>query len=140
MPGKVNPTQCEAITMIAVQVMGNDAAVGMAASQGNFQLNVFLPVMAYNFLQSARLLTDGILSFEKHCVSGIKANKEKMQENLNRSLMLVTVLSPVIGYEKAAEVAKKAHKEGLTLKEAVLKLGYMSEKAFDEVFKPEEMV
>ena len=140
MPGKVNPTQCEAITMIAVQVMGNDAAVGMAASQGNFQLNVFLPVMAYNFLQSARLLTDGILSFEKRCVSGIKANKEKMQENLNRSLMLVTVLSPVIGYEKAAEVAKKAHKEGLTLKEAVLELGYMTEEAFDEVFKPEEMV
>ncbi len=140
MPGKVNPTQCEAITMIAVQVMGNDTAISMAASQGNFELNVFLPVMAYNFLQSARLLTDGILSFEKRCVSGIRPNTEKMKENLNRSLMLVTALSPEIGYEKAAEVAKKAYKEGLTLKEAVLELGYMTEEAFDQCFKPEEMI
>ena len=140
MPGKVNPTQCEAITMIAVQVMGNDATIGMAASQGNFQLNVFLPVTAYNFLQSARLLTDGILSFEKRCVSGIKANKEKMNENLHRSLMLVTSLNPYIGYENAAKVAKKAYKENLSLKEACLQLGFMSEEEFDKVFHPEELV
>ena len=140
MPGKVNPTQCEAITMIAVQVMGNDAAIGMAASQGNFQLNVFLPVTAYNFLQSARLLTDGILSFEQRCVSGITANREKMNENLHRSLMLVTSLNPYIGYDNAAKVAKKAHKENLSLKEACLALGFMSEEEFDRVFHPEELV
>ena len=140
MPGKVNPTQCEAITMIAVQVMGNDATIGMAASQGNFQLNVFLPVTAYNFLQSARLLTDGILSFNERCVSGIKANKEKMNENLHRSLMLVTSLNPYIGYDNAAKVAKKAHKENLSLKEACLELGFMSEEEFDRVFHPEELV
>ena len=140
MPGKVNPTQCEAITMIAVQVMGNDATIGMAASQGNFQLNVFLPVTAYNFLQSANLLTDGILSFEQRCVSGIKANKEKMNENLHRSLMLVTSLNPYIGYENAAKVAKKAYKENLSLKEACLQLGFMSEEEFDKVFHPEELV
>lgn len=140
MPGKVNPTQCEAITMIAVQVMGNDAAIGIAASQGNFQLNVFLPVTAYNFLQSARLLTDGILSFNERCVSGITANKEKMSENLHRSLMLVTSLNPYIGYDSAAKVAKKAHKENLSLKEACLQLGFMSEEEFDRVFHPEELV
>ena len=140
MPGKVNPTQCEAITMIAVQVMGNDATIGMAASQGNFQLNVFLPVTAYNFLQSAKLLTDGILSFEQRCVRGIKANKEKMNENLHRSLMLVTSLNPYIGYDNAAKVAKKAHKENLSLKETCLKLGFMSEEEFDKVFHPEELV
>ena len=140
MPGKVNPTQCEAITMIAVQVMGNDATIGMAASQGNFQLNVFLPVTAYNFLQSARLLTDGILSFNERCVSGITANKEKMNENLHRSLMLVTSLNPYIGYDNAAKVAKKAHKENLSLKEACLELGFMSEEEFDRVFHPEELV
>lgn len=140
MPGKVNPTQCEAITMVAVQVMGNDMTVGMAASQGNFQLNVFLPVTAYNFLQSARLLTDGILSFNERCVSGIKANREKMHENLHRSLMLVTSLNPYIGYDNAAKVAKKAHKENLSLKEACLELGFMSEEEFDKVFHPEELV
>ncbi len=140
MPGKVNPTQCESITMIAVQVMGNDATIGMAASQGNFQLNVFLPVTAYNFLQSAKLLTDGILSFEQRCVSGITANKEKMSENLHRSLMLVTSLNPYIGYDNAAKVAKKAHKENLSLKEACLELGFMSEEDFDKVFHPEELV
>ena len=140
MPGKVNPTQCESITMIAVQVMGNDATIGMAASQGNFQLNVFLPVTAYNFLQSARLLTDGILSFNERCVSGIKANREKMNENLHRSLMLVTSLNPYIGYDNAAKVAKKAHKENLSLKEACLKLGFMSEEEFDRVFHPEKLV
>ena len=140
MPGKVNPTQCEAITMIAVQVMGNDATIGMAASQGNFQLNVFLPVTAYNFLQSARLLTDGILSFNERCVSGIRANREKMNENLHRSLMLVTALNPYIGYDNAAKVAKKAYKENLSLKEACLQLGLMSEEEFDRVFHPEELV
>ena len=140
MPGKVNPTQCEAITMIAVRVMGNDATIGMAASQGNFQLNVFLPVTAYNFLQSAKLLTDGILSFEQRCVSGIKANKEKMNENLHRSLMLVTSLNPYIGYENAAKVAKKAYKENLSLKEACMELGFMSKEEFDKVFHPEELV
>ena len=140
MPGKVNPTQCESITMIAVQVMGNDATIGMAASQGNFQLNVFLPVTAYNFLQSAKLLTDGILSFEQRCVSGITANKEKMSENLHRSLMLVTSLNPYIGYDNAAKVAKKAHQENLSLKEACLELGFMSEEDFDKVFHPEELV
>ena len=140
MPGKVNPTQCEAITMIAVQVMGNDATIGMAASQGNFQLNVFLPVTAYNFLQSAKLLADGILSFNERCVSGIRANREKMNENLHRSLMLVTSLNPYIGYDNAAKVAKKAHKENLSLKEACLELGFMSEEEFDKVFHPEELV
>ena len=140
MPGKVNPTQCESMTMVAVQVMGNDSAIGMAASQGNFQLNVFLPVTAYNFLQSARLLTDSILSFESRCVGGIKANREKMRENLHRSLMLVTALNPYIGYENAAKVAKKAYTENLSLKEACLALGFMSEEEFDRVFHPEELV
>ena len=140
MPGKVNPTQCESVTMVAVQVMGNDAAIGMAASQGNFQLNVFLPVTAYNFMQSERLLTDSILSFEERCVRGLKANREKMSENLHRSLMLVTSLNPYIGYDNAARVAKKAYKEGLSLREACLELGYMSAEEFDRVFKPEELV
>jgi fumarate hydratase class II len=140
MPGKVNPTQCEAITMIALQVMGNDATIGMAASQGNFELNVFMPVMAYNFLQSVRLLSDGMRSFNDRCVSGIKANRAKMKDNLHRSLMLVTCLSPHIGYENAARVAKKAHAEGISLKEACVALGYLDAEQFDAVFKPEEMV
>ena len=140
MPGKVNPTQCESVTMVAVQVMGNDAAIGMAASQGNFQLNVFLPVTAYNFLQSARLLSDSLRSFNERCVAGIKANREKMRENLHRSLMLVTALNPYIGYENAAKVAKKAYAENLSLKEACLSLGLMSEEEFDRVFRPEELV
>ena len=126
MPGKVNPTQCEAITMIAVQVMGNDAAVGFAASQGNFELNVYLPVTAYNFLQSARLLADGMRSFEKRALAGMKANREKMEENLGKTLMTVTALSPRIGYENAARVAETAHREGLTLPEAAEKLGILS--------------
>lgn len=140
MPGKVNPTQCEQVTMVAVQVMGNDAAVGMAASQGNFELNVFMPVMAYNFLQSARLLADSVISFDIHCASGIKANKDKMNSNLHNSLMLVTALNPYIGYENAAKTAKLAYKENISLKEACVKLGFLSEKRFDEVFKPEQMV
>ena len=140
MPGKVNPTQCEAITMVAVQVMGNDTAVGIAASQGNFELNVFMPVLIYNFLQSARLLADSILSFHDHCVSGIRADKEKMRSNLHNSLMLVTALNPHIGYENAAKVAKKAYAENISLKQACVALGYLTEAEFDRVFRPEEMV
>lgn len=140
MPGKVNPTQCEAVTMVAVQVMANDVAVSMAASQGNFELNVFMPVCIYNFLQSVRLLTDAIISFNNNCAVGIKANKEKMEDNLNRSLMLVTCLNPHIGYENAAKTAKKAYKEGISLKEACVELGFLTPEKFDEVFKPEQMV
>ena len=140
MPGKVNPTQCEAVTMVAVQVMSNDVAVGFGASQGNFELNVFMPVIIYNFLQSARLLTDVIISFEKNCVRGIKANKEKMNHNLYNSLMLVTALNPYIGYENAAKTAKKAYKENILLKEACVALGFLTEEKFDEVFHPEKMV
>ena len=140
MPGKVNPTQCEAVTMVAVQVMGNDVAVGMAASQGNFELNVFMPVLIYNFLQSVRLLGDAISSFNKNCVVGIRPNREKMHDNLHNSLMLVTCISPYIGYDNAAAVAKKAYKEGISLKKACMELGFMDEDSFDEVFKPEELV
>ena len=140
MPGKVNPTQCEAVTMVAVQVMGNDTAVGVAASQGNFELNVFMPVCAYNFLQSVRLLSEVINSFNLNCVVGIKANKEKMYNNLHNSLMLVTALNPYIGYENAAKTAKKAYEENITLKEACVELGFLSAEKFDLVFKPEEMV
>ena len=140
MPGKVNPTQCEALTMVAAQVMGNDVTIGIAASQGNFELNVYMPVLIYNFLQSCRLLTDAIRSFRTNCVTGIKANKEKMKNNLERSLMLVTAISPHIGYENAATVAKLAHEKGLTLKEATLQLGYLTEEEFNELFHPEEMI
>lgn len=140
MPGKVNPTQCEAITMVAVQVMGNDTAVGFAASQGNFELNVFMPVLIYNFLQSARLLAESMQSFHDNCVVGIRANQEQMRQNLYNSLMLVTALNPYIGYENAARVAKKAYKENITLKEACVALGYLTAERFDEVFHPEEMV
>ena len=140
MPGKVNPTQCESVTMVAVQVMGNDATIGFAASQGNFELNVFMPVIIYNFLQSVTLLTDSLHSFRIHCVEGIQANREKMKENLNRSLMLVTAIAPYIGYENAAKTAKKAYKENISLKEACVKLGFMDANRFDEVFHPEEMV
>lgn len=140
MPGKVNPTQCEAMTMIAVQVMANDVAVGMAASQGNFQLNVFMPVCIYNFLQSARLLADGLLSFNDHCVAGIVANREKMRHNLYNSLMLVTALNPYIGYDNAAKTAKLAYSENISLKEACLRLGFMTEEKFDSVFHPEQMI
>lgn len=140
MPGKVNPTQCEAITMIAVQVMGNDSTIGIGASQGNFELNVFMPVLAYNMMQSIRLLSDGIISFEKNCVSGIKANRSKMEQNLSNSLMLVTCLSPSIGYENAAKCAHKAFEENTTLKEAVLALGFMSSEEYDLAVRPEKMV
>lgn len=140
MPGKVNPTQCEAVTMVAVQVMGNDVAVGMAASQGNFELNVFMPVAAYNFLQSARLLAEAIVSFNKNCAVGITANKDKMYHNLHNSLMLVTALNPYIGYENAAKTAKKAFKDNISLKEACVELGFLTAERFDEVFHPEQMV
>ncbi len=140
MPGKVNPTQCEAVTMVAVQVMGNDVAVAMAASQGNFELNVFMPVCMYNFLQSARLLAEAIVSFNVNCAVGIKANREKMDHNLHNSLMLVTALNPYIGYENAAKTAKKAFKDGVSLKQACVELGFLTAEKFDEVFHPEQMV
>lgn len=140
MPGKVNPTQCESVTMVAVQVMANDVAVGMAASQGNFELNVFMPVCIYNFLQSVRLLSDSLISFNNNCAVGIKANKEKMDENLHHSLMLVTCLNPHIGYENAAKTAKKAYKENISLKEACVELGFLTPERFDQVFQPEKMV
>ena len=139
MPGKVNPTQCEAVTMVAVQVMGNDVAVSMAASQGNFELNVFMPVCIYNFLRSVRLLAEAIVSFNDNCAVGIKAKKDKMHDNLYNSLMLVTALNPYIGYENAAKTAKKAYKDNISLKEACVELGFLTAEKFDEVFKPEEM-
>ena len=139
MPGKVNPTQCESLTMVAVQVMANDVAVSMAASQGNFQLNVFMPVIIYNFLQSAKLLAEGMTSFNDNCAVGIKANREKMNLNLHNSLMLVTALNPYIGYDNAAKTSKLAFKENISLKEACVKLGFLTAEKFDEVFHPEEM-
>ena len=140
MPGKVNPTQCEALTMVAVQVMGNDAAVSFAASQGNFELNVFMPVCIYNFLQSARLLAEAMNSFNDRCACGIRANREKMHHNLHNSLMLVTALNPYIGYENAAKTAKLAYKENISLREACVRLGFLTPEKFDEVFHPEQMV
>jgi fumarate hydratase class II len=140
MPGKVNPTQCEQVTMVAVQVMGNDVTVGMAASQGNFELNVFMPVCIYNFLQSARLLADSIRSFNNNCVVGIKANREKMHHNLHNSLMLATALNPYIGYENAAKTVKLAHKQNISLKEACVELGFLTAEEFDRVFHPEAMI
>ena len=140
MPGKVNPTQCEQVTMVAAQIIGNDVTIGVGASQGNFELNVFMPVMAYNFLQSARLLSESVASFTAKCVCGITANREKMSENLYNSLMLVTALNPHIGYENAAKTAHLAFAEGITLKEACVRLGFLSDEEFDKVFHPEEMV
>ena len=140
MPGKVNPTQCEAVTMVAVQVMGNDAAIGFAASQGNFELNVFMPVIAYNFLQSTRLLSEAIVSFNDHCAQGIVPDTDRMESNLRNSLMLVTALNPYIGYENAAKTAKKAYAEGKTLKEACVELGFLTEEEFDRYLVPENMV
>ncbi|MDD2450420.1 class II fumarate hydratase [Sulfurovum sp.] len=140
MPGKVNPTQAEAMTMVAVQVMGNDATVGIAASQGNFELNVFKPVIAYNILQSTRLLADAMVSFDKNCAVGIVPLKENIERFLNDSLMLVTALNPYIGYENAAKIAKTAHANGSTLKEEAVNLGLMSAEEFDAAVKPEEMI
>ncbi len=139
MPGKVNPTQCEAMTMVAVQVIGNDTAVAMAASQGNFELNVFMPVIAYNFLQSVRLLAEVIVSFNNNCAVGITANKEKMHDNLYNSLMLVTALNPYIGYENAAKTSHLAYEKNISLKDACVQLGFLTAEKFDEVFHPEEM-
>ncbi len=139
MPGKVNPTQSEAITMIAAQVMGNDVAINVGGASGNFELNVFKPVIAYNFLQSVKLLADGLKSFNEHCAVGIKPIKANIDRLLKNSLMLVTALNPHIGYDKSAKIAKKAHLEGTTLKEAALALGFLTEKQFDEWVKPEEM-
>src|SRR5579885_1868516 len=140
MPGKVNPTQSEAMTMVCVQVMGNDAAIGFAGSQGNFELNVFKPVMIHNFLHSVRLLTDSCRSFREHCVEGIEVNRARCEQYVNSSLMLVTALSPKIGYDKAAEVAKKAHHEGTTLREAALALGYVTAEEYDQTVRPELML
>jgi fumarate hydratase, class II len=140
MPGKVNPTQSEALTMVAIQVMGNDSAIGFAASQGNFELNVFKPVIVYNFLQSVRLLTDSVLSFNSNCAIGMEADVPVITKYLNDSLMLVTALNPHIGYEKAATIAKHAHKEGLSLKEAALQLGLLTEEEFNQYVKPEDMI
>ena len=140
MPGKVNPTQCEQVTMVAVQVMGNDVSIGIAASQGNFELNVFMPVIAYNFLQSVRLLSESIGAFDRFCACGITANRDRMRRNLHDSLMLVTALNPYIGYENAAKTAKKAYQDNISLKEACVALGYLSAEAFDRVFHPEAMI
>ncbi len=139
MPGKVNPTQCEAMTMVVCQVLGNDVTISMAASQGNFQLNVFKPVIIYNFLQSVNLLSDAILSFNDKCAIGIEANRDTIKENVEKSLMLVTALAPHIGYEKAAQIAQLAHREGITLKEAALKSGLLTEQQFEHWVKPERM-
>ncbi|WP_142827366.1 class II fumarate hydratase [Planococcus soli] len=140
MPGKVNPTQSEALTMVAAQVMGNDATIGFSASQGNFELNVFKPVIAYNFLQSVRLLTDSLVSFNDHCAVGIEANLDVIQNHVSNSLMLVTALNPHIGYENAAAIAKQAHKDGTTLKESAVSSGHLTADQFDEWVKPENMV
>jgi fumarate hydratase class II len=139
MPGKVNPTQCEALTMVAVQVMGNDAAIGFAGSQGNFELNVFKPVMIYNLLHSILLLKDSCRMFEKYCVEGLEINKERIQEYVSNSLMLVTILSPVIGYDKCAKIAHLAYEEGTSLREACLKLKFLSGEEFDRIVNPEKM-
>ena len=140
MTGKVNPTQCEAVTMVAVQVIANDVAVGMAASQGNFELNVFMPVCIYNFLQSARLLSDAMISFNNNCAAGIKPNRAKISGYLENSLMLITALNPYIGYENAAKIAKTAHAQNITLKQAAVQLGLLTAEKFDEIVRPEKMV
>jgi fumarate hydratase class II len=139
MPGKVNPTQCEAMTMLCAQVMGNDVAVGIGGASGNFELNVYRPLIIHNVLQSIRLLADGMKSFEEHCARGIEPNRERIGELLDRSLMLVTALNPHIGYDKAAAIAKKAHREGTTLKEAALALGHVTEQQFDDWVRPGDM-
>jgi fumarate hydratase class II len=140
MPGKVNPTQCEALTMLCCQVMGNDVAINMGGASGNFELNVFRPMVAHNFLQSVRLLADGMRSFDHHCAVGIEPNRERINELLARSLMLVTALNPYIGYDRAAQIAKKAHREGLSLREAALALGLVSGEDFDRWVVPARMV
>ena len=140
MPGKVNPTQCEALSMVCVQVLGNDTTIAFAGASGNFELNVYKPVIIYNILQSIRLLSDASESFERNCVAGIKANRIQIEKNLNNSLMLVTALNPYIGYDRAAKAAQKAHKENLTLKEAVVSLGFLTASDFDKIVRPEKMI
>jgi fumarate hydratase class II len=140
MPGKVNPTQCEALTMVCCQVFGNDATIGFAASQGNFELNVFKPVLAYNLLQSIRLLSDACASFDVHCAHGIQPHRANIERHLRNSLMLVTALNPKIGYDNAAKVAKRAHETGTTLRQAAVELGFMTAEEFDEVVRPDAMV
>jgi fumarate hydratase class II len=140
MPGKVNPTQCEALSMVCTQVFGNDVTINIAGSSGNFELNVFMPVIAFNILQSIKLLADACESFTENCVVGITANKLNIKKHLENSLMLVTALNPVIGYDNAAKVAKKAHKENKTLKEAAMELGLLTSEKFDEVVRPEKMI
>jgi fumarate hydratase class II len=139
MPGKVNPTQSEAMTMVCVQVIGNDTAIGTAGAMGNFELNVFKPVMIFNYLHNVDLLTDACRNFREFCVEGLEPNRQKIQEYVDQSLMLVTALNPVIGYDKAAQIAKKAHKEGTNLKDAALALGFLSEEEFDKALNPAEM-
>ena len=139
MPGKINPTQCEALTMITAQVMGNDVAVNIGGASGNFELNVFRPVIAHNFLQSVRLLADGMVSFNDHCAVGIEPNRERIHELVQSSLMLVTALNTHIGYDKAAFIAKKAHKEGSSLREAAIASGHLTGEQFDEWVRPEKM-
>lgn len=140
MPGKVNPTQCEAMTMVCVQVMGNDVTIGFAGSQGNFELNVYKPVIIYNLIQSVYLLSDACHSFTQHCVIGIRPNLAKIKEHVDQSLMLVTALNQVIGYDKAAKIAKKAYEENLTLREAAIDLGFLSGEEFDQAVQPEQMI
>jgi fumarate hydratase class II len=140
MPGKVNPTQCEALTQVCVQVFGNNSAITFAGSQGHFELNVYNPVMAYNFLQSVRLLADAANSFTDRCVIGIKANEEHIRTLMQRSLMLVTALTPKIGYDKAAEIAKAAHRNGTTLREEAVALGFVTAEEFDAILRPENMI
>ena len=140
MPGKINPTQCEAVTMLCIQVFGNDVTINFAGASGNFELNVFKPVIAHNFLQSVRLLADGMKSFDEHCVRGITVNRERITELMERSLMLVTALTPHIGYERAAEIAKRAHHQGRTLKQAAMDLGYVTSEQFDFWVRPESMI
>jgi fumarate hydratase class II len=139
MPGKVNPTQCEAVTMVAVQVMGNDTAIGIAGSQGNFELNVYKPVMIFNYLHSVELLADACVSFVDHCISGIEVNRDQIDKYVHNSLMLVTALAPKIGYDNAAQVAKAAHKSHISLREAAIKLGFISGEDFDALVRPEDM-
>lgn len=140
MPGKINPTQCEALSMVTVQVMGNDTAIGVAASQGNFELNVYLPLLAFDLLQSIRLLTDAILSFNQNCLKSLVVNTERMNQLVEQSLMLVTALNPHIGYDKGAQIAKKAFEDGTTLKTAALALGYVTEAEYDQWVQPEKMI
>ena len=140
MPGKVNPTQCEALTMVCTQIMGNDVSITFAGASGNFELNVYRPVMAYNILESIKLLSDATESFAKNAISGIEPNLERINDNLYNSLMLVTALNPEIGYDKAAEVAKNSYKKNISLKESSIQLGYLTSEEFDKLVKPEDMI